>query len=185
MVRRLMRTEKVQGLVTTIRDARDFLADLRYAEEEYPEMTDARDTQLQQRIISQLRAAIFELHHVFFDIPLRTKLDLIANSRRHILNKRLQSNSSQSSTRESQANVSAATLKARERRLHPSGSVDSDRPPSSSREKKVPKRVDCGFRDGVLPKKEPHPPVKLDPRKFYSKHGETDLSLTYSCLSKK
>ena len=85
-----MRTEKVQVLITTIRDARDFLANLRYAEEEFPGMTDAKDAQLQQRVISQLRAAIFDLHHVFFELPMRAKLDLIAGSlfilyREHLL----------------------------------------------------------------------------------------------------
>ena len=172
MVRRLMRTEKIQALVTTIRDARDFLADLRYTQEEYPGMTDEKDNELQHRIISQLRAAIFELHRVFFDTPLRAKLDLISHSRRHYLNKRLQGNPSAfHASRDSHSSLSAATLKARERRLHPSGSVDNDTSRSSTREKRAPKRVDCGLRGGFLPKKEPQPPVKLDPRKFYSKHG--------------
>ena len=179
-----MKTEKVQSLVTTIRDARDFLTDLRYAQQEFPGMTDARDAQLQQRIISQLRAAIFDLHNIFFETSLKAKVNLIAVSRRHKLNKRHLTNAAAIDSPVASINISSATIKARERRQRPTSAIGIEAASSSSssaqREKKTPKRVDCGLRDGYLPKKEPPRPVKLNPRKYYSKHGN-DFNL---CLSK-
>ncbi|KAL0964736.1 hypothetical protein UPYG_G00328210 [Umbra pygmaea] len=79
LTRRLLRTEKVKHLRKTVLDTKEFIGSL---------STDSRRggaslqvSSLQERGRAQLRAALYDVHEIFFVVPLRERLALIQQDR--------------------------------------------------------------------------------------------------------
>ncbi|XP_050391832.1 centriolar coiled-coil protein of 110 kDa [Patella vulgata] len=114
LTRRLFHSEKVQELIKTIRDTREFAFSF---QSETPIKTGTfsnQDRNLLERIIAQLEAALLDIHEIFFIIPIPEKMELIHQTRIKEQQKRY--NGASSTMRDSGRKVSSATLKAMERK---------------------------------------------------------------------
>ncbi|XP_050518854.1 uncharacterized protein LOC114326906 isoform X2 [Diabrotica virgifera virgifera] len=105
LTRRLLHTSRVQSKIDTIRDA--VICALQLHEVEH---FDEADAELHRRLINQVSAACYEIHDIFFNLPMSEKMAIIATDRKRLLEKarrpssapeipRSLSNSSRSSTK--------------------------------------------------------------------------------------
>lgn len=76
LVRRLIRTEKVQTLIQTIKDAVLCAMDLHKSD-----VIEESDVELHRRLIQQLSATCFAFHDVFFLLSVKEQMELIASDR--------------------------------------------------------------------------------------------------------
>ncbi|KAK9876834.1 hypothetical protein WA026_015070 [Henosepilachna vigintioctopunctata] len=76
LVRRLMRTARVQTLIQTIQDALLCALELQGLE-----IIEEADVELHRRLIQQVSAACYEFHDVFFGLTTSEQMDLIAIDR--------------------------------------------------------------------------------------------------------
>lgn len=76
LVRRLIRTEKVQTLIQTIKDAVLCAMDLHKSD-----VIEESDVELHRRLIQQLSATCFAFHDVFFLLSIKEQMELIAADR--------------------------------------------------------------------------------------------------------
>ncbi|CAG9841154.1 unnamed protein product [Diabrotica balteata] len=105
LTRRLLHTSRVQSKIDTIRDA--VICALQLHEVEH---FDEADAELHRRLINQVSSACYEIHDIFFNLPISEKMAIIATDRKRLLEKarrpssapdiqRSLSNSSRSSTK--------------------------------------------------------------------------------------
>lgn len=76
LVRRLIRTEKVQTLIQTIKDAVLCAMDLHKSD-----VIEESDVELHRRLIQQLSATCYAFHDVFFLLSIKEQMELIASDR--------------------------------------------------------------------------------------------------------
>ncbi|XP_060519288.1 centriolar coiled-coil protein of 110 kDa [Cylas formicarius] len=76
LTRRLLRTERVQKLIETIRDVLMCALELHRSDH-----IDAKDVELHRRLIQQISAACYAFHDIFFDLSIRDQMQIIANDR--------------------------------------------------------------------------------------------------------
>ncbi|XP_062593195.1 uncharacterized protein LOC134254674 isoform X2 [Saccostrea cucullata] len=117
LTRRLLKTEKVQEIIKTIQDTKQFAYSFQAETPIKRGVFSHQDRDLLDRIIAQLQAALLDIHEIFFEIPVYERMALIAHSRQLLEEKRLRdSNNVRSSVSTSQPRVSSATIKAMERK---------------------------------------------------------------------
>lgn len=128
LTRRLMKTERVQGIIQTIKDT--LLCAVRFHEETPVKkgLITEQDADLHQRLISQITAACCELHDIFFKINTQERMLIISQSREFTRERRNKSDNEE--TNQSQKNstfrhsprsktrpiLSSATIKYLERK---------------------------------------------------------------------
>ncbi|KAM9780056.1 uncharacterized protein ccp110 [Neosynchiropus ocellatus] len=80
LTRRLLKTDKVRNLRQTVVDTREFINSF---QTETPQKMafSAQDLTLHERVKAQLRAALFDVHEIFFEIPLMERLALLQQDR--------------------------------------------------------------------------------------------------------
>lgn len=81
LTRRLMKTQRVQSIIQTIRDTLECALRLHGEPHIRIGMVTPEDVQLHQRLITQLTSACHELHDVFFNIPVAERMQLIGQLR--------------------------------------------------------------------------------------------------------
>lgn len=117
LTRRLLKTEKVQEIITTIQDTKRFAISFQTETPIKSGNVTHQDRDLLDRIIAQLQASLLDLHEIFFVIPVWERMSIIAQSRQLQEEKRLrESTLSRASVSSSQPRISSATLKAMERK---------------------------------------------------------------------
>ncbi|XP_060071510.1 uncharacterized protein LOC132551385 [Ylistrum balloti] len=117
LTRRLLRTEKVQEVLKTIKDTKDFAWQFQAETPIKRGDFSNSDRHLLDRIIAQLQAALLDIHEIFFEIPVWERMSLIAQSRQAKEERRLrESTGTRSSVSSSHPRISSATLKAIERK---------------------------------------------------------------------
>lgn len=117
LTRRLLKTEKVQEIVRTIQDTKQFAYSFQTETPIKRGVFSHQDRDLLDRIIAQLQAALLDIHEIFFEIPVQERMALIAHSRQLMEEKRLRdSNTMRASVSTSHPRISSATLKAMERK---------------------------------------------------------------------
>ncbi|EEZ99665.1 centriolar coiled-coil protein of 110 kDa [Tribolium castaneum] len=82
LVRRLIRTEKVQGLIDTIKDALLCAIQLHNAE-----VIEPADVELHRRLIQQVSAACYAFHDIFFTLSTKEQMGIIAMDRQRKIEK--------------------------------------------------------------------------------------------------
>eukprot|EP00066_Takifugu_rubripes_P012967 XP_011602233.1 PREDICTED: centriolar coiled-coil protein of 110 kDa [Takifugu rubripes] len=80
LTRRLLKTEKVKHLSQTIVDTQEFIRSFR-TEAQNRGACSAQDHSLQERVRAQLRAALYDIHDIFFVLPLGDRLALLQQDR--------------------------------------------------------------------------------------------------------
>ncbi|XP_056608783.1 centriolar coiled-coil protein of 110 kDa-like isoform X2 [Triplophysa dalaica] len=71
LTRRLLKTEKVKHLCQTVQDTQEFIHSFGGGQ------MSEQDFSLQERVRAQLRAALFDIHDIFFTMPLEERLFLL------------------------------------------------------------------------------------------------------------
>ncbi|CAH1786832.1 unnamed protein product [Owenia fusiformis] len=120
LTRRLLRTEKVQATIKTIRDTAEFALNFQAETPIKKGVYSRQDKILNDRILAQLQAAMLEFYDIFFEISIPEKMSLIDQSRR-LEQEKLQKefnavHQSKTSKAIRDKRLSAATLKAMERK---------------------------------------------------------------------
>jgi hypothetical protein len=111
LTRRLIKTDKIQNLIKTVKDAENVLKTL-------DNPTTVQDFELQQRVISQLQTAKLTIHEIFFLIPTSKRMAYISQSRSIQKIKQFKDFNNKSGNKEYR--LSSATVKSLERRKrHP------------------------------------------------------------------
>ncbi|TMS15381.1 Centriolar coiled-coil protein of 110 kDa [Larimichthys crocea] len=81
LTRRLLKTEKVKHLRQTIVDTQEFIRSFQTEGSQKKGTYSAQDRSLQERVRAQLRAAIYDIHDIFFEMPLGDRLALLQQDR--------------------------------------------------------------------------------------------------------
>ncbi|CAB1342443.1 unnamed protein product [Coregonus sp. 'balchen'] len=77
LTRRLLQTEKVKQLRQTIQDTQEFIRSFQTEAPQKRGSISAQDLSLQERVRAQLRAAQYDVHDIFFEMPLEERLALL------------------------------------------------------------------------------------------------------------
>lgn len=109
LTRLLMTTDKVQGLIKTVKDTRDVLEDICKEETQ-----SVQEKMLKENVEGHLRIARGSLHDVFFKISVKERMSYIAHSRELARTKEAKRRNSRSWI--GQSKLSAVTLRAIQRR---------------------------------------------------------------------
>ncbi|XP_071966004.1 uncharacterized protein [Antedon mediterranea] len=109
LTRKLMKTDKVQSIIRTIKDMWQFIWQFQTETPVKRGVLSSSDTVLANRVFSQLRAAQFELHDIFFNVSVTERMAIIGHQRVLNLDK-------SKTNKEQGQKISAATRKAMERR---------------------------------------------------------------------
>ncbi|XP_035252916.1 centriolar coiled-coil protein of 110 kDa-like isoform X2 [Anguilla anguilla] len=116
LTRRLLQTEKVKHLRQTVQDTQEFIRSFR---SEAPlrrgGSVSAQDLSLQERVRAQLRAALFDVHDIFFEMPLQERLGLLLQDRELRMERKLREMEKAKSPRD-RVTLSAATQKSLDRK---------------------------------------------------------------------
>ncbi|XP_063759065.1 centriolar coiled-coil protein of 110 kDa-like isoform X2 [Eleginops maclovinus] len=81
LTRRLLKTEKIKHLCQTIMDTQEFICSFQTEAHQKKSLCSAQDRSLQERVRAQLRAALYDIHDIFFKIPLGDRLALLQQDR--------------------------------------------------------------------------------------------------------
>ncbi|XP_066545351.1 centriolar coiled-coil protein of 110 kDa isoform X2 [Amia ocellicauda] len=115
LTRRLLLTEKVKHLRQTVQDTQEFIKTFQSEAPLKRGAVSPQDMSLQERVLAQLRAALFDLHDVFFEMPLSERLALLQQDRQLRTERRLREMEKARSPRE-RVTLSAATQKSLDRK---------------------------------------------------------------------
>ncbi|XP_038845362.1 centriolar coiled-coil protein of 110 kDa-like [Salvelinus namaycush] len=77
LTRRLLQTEKVKQLRQTVQDTQEFIRSFQTEAPQKRGSISAQDLSLQERVRAQLRAARYDVHDIFFEMPLEERLALL------------------------------------------------------------------------------------------------------------
>lgn len=118
LTRRLMKTERVQNIIQTIKDT--LICALKFHQEtpiKKGKIT-IKDAELHKRLIAQLTSACYELHDIFFKLTTKERMAIIRQSRSMSKEKveKEEKSSCNISNMESKRRLSSATLKVLERK---------------------------------------------------------------------
>uniref|UniRef100_A0A8C3G112 Uncharacterized protein n=1 Tax=Cyclopterus lumpus TaxID=8103 RepID=A0A8C3G112_CYCLU len=81
LTRRLLKTEKVKHLRQTVMDTQEFIRSFQTEAPQKRGSCSAQDRSLQERVRAQLRAALYDIHEIFFEMPLWDRLPLLQQDR--------------------------------------------------------------------------------------------------------
>ncbi|KAK3612243.1 hypothetical protein CHS0354_039523 [Potamilus streckersoni] len=117
LTRCLLKSQKVQEIIKTVNDTRRFAFSFQAETPIRSGTFSHQDRHLLERIVAQLQAALLDIHEIFFVIPTSERMAIIAHSRMLQQNRQLRESESVSeNVSRSQPRLSAATLKALERK---------------------------------------------------------------------
>ncbi|XP_078521234.1 centriolar coiled-coil protein of 110 kDa isoform X3 [Lissotriton helveticus] len=115
LTRRLMQTDKLKQLKKTVHDTAEFL---KMFQSEVPMKrgaVSAQDASLQERVLAQLRAALYEIHDIFFVMDASERMSILEHDREVLREKMIRQMEKEKSPRE-RASLSAATQKSLDRK---------------------------------------------------------------------
>ncbi|XP_063050182.1 centriolar coiled-coil protein of 110 kDa-like, partial [Engraulis encrasicolus] len=81
LIRRLLNTEKVKHLRQTVQDTQEFIGSFHTDVPPRRASLSPQDQSLQERVRAQLRAALFDIHDIFFELSLEERLALLQQDR--------------------------------------------------------------------------------------------------------
>ncbi|KAJ8363092.1 hypothetical protein SKAU_G00119230 [Synaphobranchus kaupii] len=115
LTRRLLKTEKLKNLRQTVLDTQEFIHSFQTEAPLKRGPLSVQDISLQERLRAQLRAALYDVHDVFFVMPLGERLALLQQDRELRAERKLREMNKGRSPRE-RAVLSAATQRSLDRR---------------------------------------------------------------------
>ncbi|KAJ8246247.1 hypothetical protein GJAV_G00265450 [Gymnothorax javanicus] len=115
LTRRLLKTERLKHLRQTVQDTREFIHSFQAEGHLKRRPVSTQDVSLQKRLTAQLRAALYDIHDVFFVMSLDERLALLQQDRALREERRLREMNKGRSPRE-RAVLSAATQRSLDRK---------------------------------------------------------------------
>ncbi|XP_031616285.1 centriolar coiled-coil protein of 110 kDa-like [Oreochromis aureus] len=115
LTRRLLKTEKVKHLCQTIMDTQEFIRSFQTEALQKRSTYTAQDLALQERVRAQLRAALYDIHDIFFEMPLEDRLALLQQDRELRVERKLRDMEKAKCPKERVA-LSAATQRSLDRK---------------------------------------------------------------------
>ncbi|XP_014861717.1 PREDICTED: centriolar coiled-coil protein of 110 kDa isoform X2 [Poecilia mexicana] len=115
LTRRLLKTEKLKQLCQTVADTREFIQSFETEAAQKRGPYTAQDLSLQERVRAQLRAALYDIHEIFFEIPLRDRLALLQQDRELRAERKLR-DLEKAKTPKDRVSLSAATQRSLDRK---------------------------------------------------------------------
>ncbi|XP_058625852.1 centriolar coiled-coil protein of 110 kDa isoform X3 [Onychostoma macrolepis] len=115
LIRRLLKTEKVKHLRQTIQDTQEFIRSFRSDAPQRNGSLSEQDLSLRERVRAQLRAALFDVHDIFFSMTLEERLSLLQQDRELRTERKLREMEKAKSPKD-KVILSAATQKSLDRK---------------------------------------------------------------------
>ncbi|KAL8175448.1 UNVERIFIED_CONTAM: hypothetical protein K2H54_025277 [Gekko kuhli] len=81
LTRRLLQTEKLKHLRQTVKDTREFIRNFQSEAPLKRGAICAQDASLQERVVAQLRAALFDIHDIFFKMEVSERMSILCHDR--------------------------------------------------------------------------------------------------------
>ncbi|XP_069558904.1 centriolar coiled-coil protein of 110 kDa-like isoform X1 [Brachyistius frenatus] len=115
LTRRLLKTEKVKHLRQTIADTQEFIRSFQTEAPQKKGTYSPQDMSLQERVRAQLRAALYDIHDIFFEMPVGDHLALLQQDRELRAERKLRDMEKAKSPKERMV-LSAATQRSLDRK---------------------------------------------------------------------
>ncbi|XP_074064476.1 centriolar coiled-coil protein of 110 kDa isoform X2 [Macrotis lagotis] len=115
LTRRLLQTEKVKHLRQTVKDTMEFIRSFQSEAPLKRGSVSAQDASLQERVLAQLRAALFDIHDIFFLMDATERMSILRHDREVRKEKMLRQMDKMKNPRVS---LSAATQKSLDRKKY-------------------------------------------------------------------
>ncbi|XP_077172316.1 centriolar coiled-coil protein of 110 kDa isoform X2 [Paroedura picta] len=81
LTRRLLQTEKLKHLQQTVKDTREFIRNFQSEAPLKRGAVSAQDASLQERVVAQLRAALYDIHDTFFKMEASERMNILRHDR--------------------------------------------------------------------------------------------------------
>ncbi|XP_038619034.1 centriolar coiled-coil protein of 110 kDa isoform X2 [Tachyglossus aculeatus] len=117
LTRRLMQTEKLKYLQQTVKDTLEFIRSFQSEAPLKRGAVSAQDASLQERVVAQLRAALYDIHDIFFIMDAPERMTILRHDREVRREKMLRQMDKMKSPRE-RVSLSAATQKSLDRKKY-------------------------------------------------------------------
>uniref|UniRef100_UPI00398F5E71 centriolar coiled-coil protein of 110 kDa-like isoform X3 n=1 Tax=Pristiophorus japonicus TaxID=55135 RepID=UPI00398F5E71 len=115
LTRRLMKTDKLKQLQQTVKDTLEFINSFQTETPLKRGAVSSQDVSLQERVVAQLRAALYEIHDIFFELKPGDKMQILCHDREIRKEKQLRQMEKWKSPKERGA-LSVATQKSLDRK---------------------------------------------------------------------
>ncbi|NXE47070.1 CP110 protein, partial [Casuarius casuarius] len=117
LTRRLMQTEKLKYLKQTVKDTMEFIKNFQSEAPLKRGSVSAQDASLHERVMAQLRAALYDIHDIFFIMEASERMNILRHDREVRKEKMLRQMDKVKSPRE-RATLSTATQKSLDRKKY-------------------------------------------------------------------
>ncbi|NXT76177.1 CP110 protein, partial [Zapornia atra] len=117
LTRRLLQTEKLKHLKQTVKDTMEFIKNFQSEAPLKRGNVSAQDASLHERVMAQLRAALFDIHDIFFTMEASERMNILHHDREVRKEKMLRQMDKVKSPRE-RATLSTATQKSLDRKKY-------------------------------------------------------------------
>ncbi|XP_065588637.1 centriolar coiled-coil protein of 110 kDa isoform X1 [Cyrtonyx montezumae] len=117
LTRRLLQTEKLKHLKQTVKDTMEFIRNFQSEAPLKRGSVSAQDANLHERVLAQLRAALYDIHDIFFTMEASERMNILRHDREVRKEKMLRQMDKVKSPRE-RATLSTATQKSLDRKKY-------------------------------------------------------------------
>ncbi|KAM6352313.1 centriolar coiled-coil protein of 110 kDa isoform 2-T4 [Alca torda] len=117
LTRRLLQTEKLKHLKQTVKDTMEFIKNFQSEAPLKRGNVSAQDASLHERVMAQLRAALYDIHDIFFTIEASERMNILRHDREVRKEKMLRQMDKVKSPRE-RVTLSTATQKSLDRKKY-------------------------------------------------------------------
>ncbi|NXO65773.1 CP110 protein, partial [Phainopepla nitens] len=117
LTRRLLQTEKLKHLKQTVKDTLEFIKNFQSEAPLKRGSVSAQDASLHERVMAQLRAALFDIHDIFFTMEASERMNILRHDREVRKEKMLRQMDKVKSPRE-RVTLSTATQKSLDRKKY-------------------------------------------------------------------
>uniref|UniRef100_A0A670K5U8 Centriolar coiled-coil protein 110 n=1 Tax=Podarcis muralis TaxID=64176 RepID=A0A670K5U8_PODMU len=117
LTRRLLQTEKLKQLRQTVKDTMEFIRNFQSEAPLKRGSVSAQDANLQERVAAQLRAALYDIHDIFFKMEVSERMSILSHDREVRKEKMLRQLDKAKGPRE-RTTLSTATQKSLDRKKY-------------------------------------------------------------------
>ncbi|XP_044289115.1 centriolar coiled-coil protein of 110 kDa isoform X1 [Varanus komodoensis] len=117
LTRRLLQTEKLKHLRQTVKDTMEFIKNFQTEAPLKRGSVSAQDANLQERVAAQLRAALYDIHDIFFKMDVSERMSILCHDREVRKEKMLRQLDKAKAPRE-RVTLSTATQKSLDRKKY-------------------------------------------------------------------
>ncbi|KAM8933617.1 centriolar coiled-coil protein of 110 kDa [Pelodytes ibericus] len=115
LTRRLMQSEKLKNLKQTVQDTAEFMRTFHTEGPVNRGIVSAQDASLRERVLAQLRAALYEIHDIFFAMDVTERMNILVHDRELRREKLIRQMEKMKSPRD-RVTISSATQKSMDRK---------------------------------------------------------------------